>query len=92
MLRSIAIPGWGQWALGKRRNASVFFLGEFILADISFINYMMAGRNGLSEIDQAYYRENGKTFLILWGITRAMGTLDAFVGAHLRNFNVDDVK
>jgi hypothetical protein len=86
MLRSLAIPGWGQWHNGKKFKAAVLAGGEIgLIADAVVLNQLAAAAQ--TEIDRAYYRDNRS--LAIWWLAGVLlySLADAYVDAHLAGFD-----
>ncbi len=86
MLRSLFIPGWGQWYNGKRLKALVFFCGEWgLLANSIYLNQKYQAST--TDYEREFYIENRNlsTWWLVGSVLYAM--LDAYVDAHLATFD-----
>jgi len=103
MLRSVAVPGWGQWANGKHLKAGVVALGEGYLlfravdwgrveGDAKNLARRHADDPALaafyrSEEDKAASHRRDFTWWSIFAAALSMG--DAYVDAQLGNFDVE---
>jgi hypothetical protein len=100
MLRSVLVPGWGQWANGKHLKAIVVAGGEGYL----IYRAVHAGRLESDARDQAKRDPDRETAWLAeadkfneerrkytwWGIFAVVLSMgDAYVDAHLRGFDVE---
>ncbi len=86
MLRSLAVPGWGQWYNGKKFKAVLAAGGEIgLVADAIWLN-QLAVRAG-NEYDRMYYKDNRS--LAIWWLAAVIlySMADAYVDAHLYKFD-----
>ncbi len=86
MLRSLAVPGWGQWYNGKKFKAVLAAGGEIgLVADAIWLN-QLAVRAG-NEYDRMYYKDNRS--LAIWWLAAVIlySMADAYVDAHLYHFD-----
>lgn len=105
VLRSLALPGWGQYYVGSYWKAPLFFAGwgtvVFFIID-NHIKYVdaadeYANYTGTNLIEKNYLFRKREYFrdyrdlnaLYLLGIY-IVSTIDAYVGANMFEFNVDD--
>jgi len=104
MLRSVAVPGWGQWHNGARLKAGVIAGVEGVyvaklFADHSKLNDLDAnvhaarasGNAAAEEIAVAAYNDRSNKFIAhqWWlGAILAYSMLDAYIDANFRNFHV----
>lgn len=86
MLRSLAVPGWGQWYNGKKFKAVIFAGGEIGLVADAIIQNQLAVR-AQTDIDRLFYRDNRS--LAIWWLAAAIlfSMADAYVDAHLYHFD-----
>jgi hypothetical protein len=87
MLRSLFVPGWGQWSNGKKTKAVLAFALETGIVATSIYWNRRANRTASPLLREQYldYRNNGYWFLAA-AILLSMG--DAYVDAHLSGFDV----
>jgi hypothetical protein len=89
-LKSLVLPGWGQAANGKWLKGSVVFsaYAGFIGWGVA-LNQDVQDARGLGqtdfEIDQLQRSRNAKYWLA--GLTALLSMADAYVDAHLNNFD-----
>lgn len=88
MLRSVLVPGWGQWTNGKRLKALVVAGSEGYLI-YRAVDWGRIERNAVSltEEEHAAMRRRDFTWWSIFAGALSMG--DAYVDAHLRNFDVE---
>ncbi len=102
LLRSLAIPGWGQLYNRKYIKAIVVAgLETFLVVeavrywDLSDQAYdLFSGEEDPSlrlfyYYDYDFYRDRRNLFLYFSGVTIFLSMIDAYVDAHLQNFDVD---
>jgi len=88
MIRSLVVPGWGQWYNGRKIKSIVIFVAETSFISAIFINNNRLVGSNVPE-DRSFYRdERNKFFWWLGGII-GYSVLDAFVDAYLQGFSVD---
>jgi hypothetical protein len=103
--RSIAFPGWGQWYVGDKWKTPVFAAAWGSVAFLivrNHVNYndrdteyqaaraINAPNAELLKRQREVYRDNrDQAAFALLGIY-IISAVDAYVGAHLYDFNVDD--
>lgn len=86
MLRSLTIPGWGQWYNEKPFKAFVVAAGEIgLIVDIVLQNQKTQRSNNY--YDREFYRNNRN--LAMWWLAAVIlyGMADAYVDAHLYHFD-----
>ncbi len=86
MLRSLAVPGWGQWYNHKRFKAVVIAGAEVgLVVDAIVQNQLAASAKNI--YDREYYRNN-RSLAIWWlGAVILYSMADAYVDAHLFDFD-----
>lgn len=101
LLRSVAVPGWGQFYNGKYIKATIICAAEsyFIYRaaywwDKTEDQYGLIQNLPVDERPPAFstydsYRGKRNDFLWLVGVTVFVSMFDAYVDAHLSGFNVD---
>ena len=86
MLRSMALPGWGQWYNEKRLKAVVVMGAEAGLAIDAIVQNQLAARSE-ADYEREYYRNN-RSLAIWWlGAVILYSMADAYVDAHLFDFD-----
>lgn len=102
--RSLAVPGWGQVYVESYWKAPIFFVGAgtliYIIIDnqIKFADYdritsRMAKTDpdyNMTKLYREYYRDNRDMSGFYLLAVYVLATVDAYVGAHLYDFQVDD--
>jgi hypothetical protein len=102
--RSLAVPGWGQLYVESYWKAPIFFVGAgtliYLIIDnqIKFADYdrrtsKMARTDpdyNMAKLYREYYRDNRDMSGFYLLAVYILGTVDAYVGAHLYDFQVDD--
>jgi hypothetical protein len=90
MLRSLAVPGWGQWYNGKKFKAVLAAGGELgLVVDAIWLNQMAV--RATNEYDRLYYQDNRS--LAIWWLAGVIlfSMADAYVDAHLYKFDESPV-
>jgi len=96
VLRSAVLPGWGQIYNESYWKAPVVwgFLGYFGYVWIDNNNKYKEGQDFYArtgnKLYRDFYRDQRDLFAIYIGITYVLTLLDAYVDAHLFNFNVEE--
>ncbi len=86
MLRSMAMPGWGQWYNGKRIKSVLVAGGEIgLVVDAIVQNQLAAKAETLYE--REYYRNNRSLAIWYLGALILYSMADAYVDAHLFDFD-----
>jgi hypothetical protein len=100
MMRSAVVPGWGQLANGKPLKALVVALGEGYLIE-RLVFHERARRRALRKAEEEperaddweaeadRHRERRNDFTWWTGLAVALSMGDAFVDAHLRDFEAE---
>lgn len=91
MLHSLILPGWGQIDNGKKKKAALFITAELIcIGGYLYENYRIKHET-LSKWDKDRLRTDRNSFIIYWMVSKLLGIVDAYVDAHLANFDVTDI-
>jgi len=86
MLRSLALPGWGQWYNEKKFKAVVMMGAELGLVADAIVQNQLAARSE-QFYEREYYRNN-RSLAIWWlGAVILYSMADAYVDAHLFGFD-----
>ena len=86
LLRSMLIPGWGQY-YNKRIFKSALIFGTSCGLALGMVYENQQLQRCSTEADRSFYRSQRNTFGI-WLLGAILyGMADAYVDAHLRNFN-----
>ena len=105
MLRSLVVPGWGQWHNGSWRKAIVMvglegWMISKVVADESSLASLDAGiaaarkrgdTNGETGLIAQFNARSDRSIAHQWwlGSLLAYSMLDAYIDAHFRNFRID---
>lgn len=86
MLRSAFVPGWGQWYNNQKLKALIVFGCEMTLVG-SAVYYNQLAARSTTEYEREFYADNRSRFL--WWLLAAhlINILDAYVDAHLWDFD-----
>lgn len=86
LVRSLLIPGWGQWHNGRRLKATLVLGATCVLgAATAYENRQV--RNASTESDRTAYR-HGRNTLAIWLIGTILYSMaDSYVDAHLSGFD-----
>lgn len=86
MLRSLAVPGWGQWYNGKKFKAVLIAGGEIGLVVDAVVLNQLAARSKTAD-ERYFYRDNRN--LAFWWLAAVIlySMADAYVDAHLYRFD-----
>ena len=91
MFRSTLVPGWGQWANGKRVKAAVVLGSEgyLIYRGLRARNREIDAKRLGQEAEAAVWNEEKRDYAwwTLFAVILSMG--DAYVDAHLRGFDIE---
>jgi hypothetical protein len=86
MLRSLALPGWGQWYNGRTFKALLVTGAEVGLVTDAIVLDHLATHSG-NAVDRAFYLDN-KSLAIWWLAGVILYSMaDAYVDAHLYHFD-----
>ena len=102
LLRSMVFPGWGQLYNRKYIKSLIVLAGEgyciveairnWDLADQAYDRFVQeedAGLRSLYYYDYDFYQDRRNLFLWLSGLAIFISMIDAYVDAHLANFDID---
>lgn len=91
MYHSLAFPGWGQMNNGKKKKAALFFVAE--VTCITGYIYMSdrVRHDDVTDWERANLRTDRNTFVMYWLGAKVLGLVDAYVDAHLADFDVEDI-
>ncbi len=86
MLRSLAVPGWGQWYNEKKLKAAVVFAAELGITINSVVQNQWL-KQSETDLEKEYYLNNRN--LSNWALAAVIlvSMLDAYVDAHLYHFD-----
>ena len=86
LLRSILVPGWGQY-YNKRYFKSVLIFGTSCGLALGMVYEHQQLQRSATEAERSFYRSQRNTFAIWLLGTILYGMADAYVDAHLRDFD-----
>lgn len=86
ILRSALIPGWGQWYNEQKLKALVVFSGEMALLGTAVYYNQLAVKSTMDYEREFYEYNRGRFLWWLLGV-HLINILDAYVDAHLWNFD-----
>lgn len=82
LLKSVAFPGWGQWANGKKQKAAVYFgIESYWITKALIWRHRAREADDLSEF--AHARDRRNYFYWLTGITVFVSMFDAYADRYL---------
>lgn len=82
LLKSVAFPGWGQWANGKKQKAAVYFGIESYWITKAMI-WRHRARTAGNPTDFAHAQDRRNYFYWLTGITVFVSMFDAYADRYL---------
>jgi len=86
MIRSALLPGWGQWYNDQKWKALLVFGGEAALVG-NAIYYNQRVAESTTDDERRFYRDVRGRFLWWLLAVHLLNVLDAYVDAHLWNFD-----
>jgi len=86
MLRSIFVPGWGQF-YNEKPFKGVLIAGTQVTFLTNALIFDKWGQQATNELDKAYYYDNRSLYYWLLGASILYSMTDAFVDAHLYDFD-----
>ena len=98
LLRSVAVPGWGQFYNHKYIKSAVVFGAEsfFIIKSVQWwkkaedqYDLVQQSESGRDFTTYLNYRDRRNDYLWLTGLSVFLSMFDAYVDAHLSGFDVD---
>lgn len=97
--RSAVIPGWGQfynesyWKIPVIWGTAAWFVYNWVDNNEQYTNYKTLYQNTQNEYYRRlrnFYRDQRDNFTIYLGLLYLLNLIDAYVDAHLFDFNVSD--
>ena len=82
LLRSMLLPGWGQWANGHPVKGVLLAAAEVVLAGMALREQHM-----IADPIWDPHRKRRNTYMLWWLGVRLYGMADAYVDAHLSTFD-----
>lgn len=82
LLKSVAFPGWGQWANGKKQKAAVYFTIETYFITKALI-WRHRAITAETFSDYSHARDRRNYFYWLTGITVFVSMFDAYADRYL---------
>ena len=86
VLRSAAVPGWGQWYNGQKLKAVLVLGGSLGLIGNAIYNNQLAVKSSTYD-EREFYRSNRSRAVWLFVVVYLLNLLDAYVDAQLWNFD-----
>lgn len=86
VIRSALVPGWGQWYNGQKLKALLVLGGELALAGNAILYNQWAVKSS-TKMEREFYQYNRSRFLWWFFGVYLLNILDAYVDAHLWNFD-----
>lgn len=86
VIRSALLPGLGQWYNQQRIKAVIVFGGEAALFG-NILFYRKKAREAVVEENQVFYEDLKSRFTWILAAVHLLNMLDAFVDAHLFDFD-----
>ena len=86
MLRSAFVPGWGQWYNNQKLKALIVFGGEAALIG-NAVYYNQMAVSSTTYGDRKFYQDIRSQFLWWLVAVHLLNILDAYVDAHLFDFD-----
>jgi hypothetical protein len=86
MVRSLLVPGWGQWYNGKRWKAALAFGAEVGLAANAVVQNQYLQR-AEDPVTREYHLSNRNTSNWFLAVVVLLSMLDAYVDAHFSDFD-----
>jgi len=86
MLRSLAIPGWGQWYNEQKFKALLVFATEAGITVNSILQNQYV-QQSKSDLERDYYINNRNLSNLVLIVSVLVSMLDAYVDAHLYKFD-----
>ncbi len=86
MVRSLLIPGWGQWYNGKKWKAALVCGGELGLAANAALQNQYLQEATDPQLRE-YYLRNRNTSNWILALVVVLSMLDAYVDAHFADFD-----
>jgi len=91
MIHSLAFPGWGQLDNGRKMKAALLFVTEAaLIGGYVYMNYHVK-HDDVADWERENMRTDRNSFFIYWLAAKVYGMVDAYVDAHLRDFDVEDI-
>jgi len=91
MYHSLAVSGWGQLDNGKKKKAALFFIAETVcIGGVVFISHKI-NSGDYQGIEKNNLVTDRNTFILYWMIAKIFGIMDAYVDAHLANYDISDI-
>jgi len=86
MLRSLAVPGWGQWYNEQKLKALLVFATEAGITVNSILQNQYV-QQSKSDLERDYYINNRNLSNLVLIVSVLVSMLDAYVDAHLYKFD-----
>ncbi len=87
MLRSLAVPGWGQLYNGKWFKALLVVAAQGTLISLAVYYDGIADDFPVQSNEREFYLDRRNLMFWLMGATKLLSMLDAYIDAHLYDFD-----
>lgn len=87
MLRTLAIPGWGQLYNEQYIKAGLVFTVRSVLIGLA-VHYQIQVNASTSAADRDFYKTRRNDAIVFYGIATLLSMIDAYIDAHLYDFDV----
>ncbi|MFQ5601638.1 MAG: DUF5683 domain-containing protein [bacterium] len=87
VLRSLAFPGWGQWYNEQKIKSLLVFSTESFLIGLSFYYNNKATNSDSGSVSKEFYTDKRNLMYWLIGGFTLLSMLDAYIDAHLYDFD-----
>ena len=88
MIRSLTIPGWGQWYNGKKIKSVLVLAGEVGIVTGIFVQHDRL-KSATDAAEKEFFLDDRNKLFWWLGAAIIYSALDAFVDAYLQDFDVD---
>jgi len=87
MLRTLAIPGWGQLYNEQYIKAGLVFSVRSVLIGLAVHYQIQVNQSTVAE-DRDFYKTRRNDAIVFYGIATLLSMIDAYIDAHLYDFDV----
>lgn len=91
MWHSLALPGWGQFDNGRKGKAALMIAAELVcIGGIAYESHRLSSKD-ISDFEREVITTDRNTFIIYWMLAKVVGMMDAYVDAHLADYDISDI-